>query len=526
MASAAQPNDETADAARQADSARAQAEDRPQIEVGSVPLLVAGVMLASMMQVLDTTIANVALPHMQAALGAALDTVTWVLTSYIVASAIALPITGWLAERVGRKQLLVFSIGGFVVASMACGLAVNLTEMVLFRVAQGIFGAFMLPIGQAVMLDSTRPSSHPKMMGLWGAGVTIGPILGPIMGGWLTSNYDWRWCFFINVPLGMLSLFLIITNLRVIPRRKIKFDLTGFLLLGIAIGSLQLLLDRGERIDWFESGEAWIYATLTAALGWAAVYHLVTARNPLFHHGLFTDRNLLVANIMMVVMTVTVYAVMALLAPMLQNLLGYGVLTAGVTLATRGFGVIISMQVSQFLIRKGVAPRMVVGAGMLINAYALLRMSGWSLEVDRFEVMFNGVIQGVGLGLMFIPLNILAFTTLAPSLRTDASSTLNLTRSLGGSVGIAISTVIMSRHLQVNHAELAERLTADTLGPINPAMSQRMGDYGEAALRIVDAEVARQAAMIAYVNNFYMIGILCLVALPMVLMIKRNEPPG
>jgi DHA2 family multidrug resistance protein len=453
--------------------------------------------------------------------------VTWVLTSYIVASAIALPITGWLAERIGRKELLVGSMAAFVLSSMACGLSVNLTEMVIFRVLQGISGAFMLPVGQAVMLDATRPSSHAKMMGLWGAGVTIGPILGPILGGWLTSNYYWRWCFFINVPLGAAALFLIVTNLPRTPRRKMDFDLTGFLLLGIAIGALQLLLDRGEQIDWFDSGEAWIYATLTIALGWAALYHLSTARNPLFPRGMFADRNLVVANLTMVTMTVTVYSVMALLAPLLQTLLGYSVLGAGVAMATRGIGVVITMQVSQILMRRGFNPRLIVASGLLLTAYSMMRMSGWSLAVDRFEIMLVGLIQGLGLGLIFIPLNILAFSTLKPEFRTDASSMLNLTRSIGGSIGIAVTTVIMSRHMQVNHAELAERLTADTLGPVNPAMASRLGDVGEAALRVVDGEVMRQAAMIAYINNFYLIGLLCLVSLPVVFLIKKPQrPPG
>jgi len=522
MASSAQPNDK---AAGRAASEQAQGDDQPQIKVPSPLLLVTGVMLASTMQVLDTTIANVALPHMQASLGAALDTVTWVLTSYIVASAIALPLTGWLAERIGRRELLVISVGGFIVASMACGLAANLPEMVLFRIAQGIFGAFMVPVGQAVMLDATPPSRHAKMLALWGAAFTIGPILGPVLGGWLTANANWRWCFFINAPIGALSLFLIVTNLPKLPRRKSKFDLTGFLLIGIAIGSLQLLLDRGQHVDWFESKEVWIYATLTASLGWAAIYHMAVSRNPLIPRALFADRNLLVANFLIVVMSVTMYSVMALLAPMMQNLFGYGAYSAGVAIASRGVGTIIAMQVSQYFVRIGVSIRIIVASGLLLAAYSLLRMSGWSLEVDRYEFMLIGVIQGLGLGMILIPLNILAFTTLKPELRTDASSMLNLTRSLGGSLGIAFSTLIMSRYIQINHAELAERLSADKFGPINPATAQRMGDYGEAALRIVDAEVSRQAAMIAYTNNFYMIGIMCLLSLPMIFLIKTQKPP-
>lgn len=524
MAIAADPDRESLEAdARSASSQQAQAEDRPQIEVPSVALLTIGVMLGSVMQVLDTTIANVALPHMQSALGAALDTVTWVLTSYIVASAIALPITGWLAERIGRKELLVGSMAAFVLSSMACGLSVNLTEMVAFRVLQGISGAFMLPVGQAVMLDATRPSSHAKMMGLWGAAVTIGPIVGPILGGWLTSNYDWRWCFFINVPLGALALFLIVTNLPRTPRRKMNFDLSGFLLVAVVIAALQLLLDRGEQIDWFDSGEAWIYAVLTLALGWAAAVHLVTAKNPLFPRGLFADRNFVVANLTMVTMTVTVYSVMALLAPLLQNLLGYSVLGAGIAMATRGIGVVISMQASQLLMRRGLNPRLIVATGLIVTAYSMFRMSGWSLGVDEFEIMLVGLIQGLGLGLIFIPLNILAFMTLAPPLRTDASSMLNLTRSIGGSIGIAVTTVLMTRNMQTNHAELVERLGADTFGPINPAMAARFGDYGEAALRMVDGEVMRQAAMIAYINNFYLIGILCLFSLPVVFLIRKPD---
>ncbi|GGC17831.1 EmrB/QacA family drug resistance transporter [Novosphingobium marinum] len=500
--------------------------DVAEVPCDNVPLVYIGVMLAALLQVLDTTIANVALPHMQAALGATTETVTWVLTSYIVASAIALPITGWLAGRMGMRELFILSTAAFVIFSALCGLATNLTQMVAFRVGQGVAGAFLMPLSQAVLLDVTRPSRHPQAMALWGMGVIIGPIAGPILGGWLTENFEWRWVFFVNVPLGAISLFLMITQLPRWTKAKVRLDFLGFALLALFLGSLQLLLDRGEHIDWFDSAEAWVYAALAASCGWGAVVHLAMSRNPLFDRALFKDRNFVIALLVMVVVGIAVFATLALLPPMLQNLLGFDVLDTGFVLAPRGVGVLISMQLAGFLIRRGADPRIVIAAGFGLTAYSMFEMSAWSLEVDSFHIIWTGVVQGLGLGLIFIPLNVAAFATLAPRLRTEASAILNLTRSVGASVGISVVVSILARSIQINHAELGANITATTLPMIDIDQARIAGPVGEAAFRMIDMEINRQAAMIGYLNDFYLMGWACLLSLPLAFLVRIKRPGG
>ncbi|MDT0574792.1 DHA2 family efflux MFS transporter permease subunit [Croceicoccus sp. F390] len=489
------------------------------------------VMLAAMLQVLDTTIANVALPHMQASLGATSDSITWVLTSYIVASAIALPITGFLAARFGTRRLFIVSVAAFVLFSMLCGLSTSLPAMVMFRIGQGIAGAFIIPLSQSIMLDISKPSKHALSMSIWGLGVMIGPILGPIIGGWLTESYNWRWVFFVNVPLGALALFLLVTQLPHWPARRPRFDITGFLLVGLAIASLQLLLDRGQHVDWFDSPEVWIYTVVVLCAGWAGVIHLATAHNPMFDRELFADRNLVVAMIIMIIVGVGIFATLALLPPLLQNLMGYSVLQTGFVLAPRGVGVLLSMQLAGLLVRKGLDARILVGTGFIVTAASMFEMAHWSLGVDSFHIVSSGVVQGVGLGLIFIPLNTVAFATLRPQLRTDGSSILNLSRSIGASLGISIVTTLLARNIQISHSEVGANLTAATLPIFNIGALDRYGQVGEAALRMIDAEVNRQAAMIAYINDFWLMGWICLLATPLVLLIRpprgnaRDLPP-
>ncbi len=328
--------------------------DRPHIETPNRGILFFAIMAAALLQILDTTIANVALPHMQASLGATSDSISWVLTSYIVASAIALPTTGWLSGRIGTRPLLLISVTAFIVFSALCGLSVSLTEIVLFRLGQGVAGAFIMPLSQSVMLDVTRPSQHGTAMMIWAMGIMAGPIAGPILGGYLTENFDWRWVFFVNVPVGVMALALLVIHLPHWDKVKVRFDRVGFVLIAVAIGALQLLLDRGEQVDWFASGKSWLYLALMLSCGWAAVAHLALARDPLFDRSLFRDRNFNVALVIIMVVGLCLFATLALLPPLLQTLLGYSVLETGMVMSPRGIGVLICMPVSQFLVRKGV----------------------------------------------------------------------------------------------------------------------------------------------------------------------------
>ena len=499
------------------------ARDLPELRTGNYPLMIVGVMAASLLQILDTTIANVALPHMQSSLGATVDTVTWVLTSYIIASAVALPITGWLADRIGARRLFIGSVTGFILASMLCGLAQNLEEMVAFRALQGVAGAFIAPLSQAFMLDATRPSRHPQIMAIWGMGIMIGPILGPILGGWLTDTANWRWVFFANLPVGLASLALLIAFLPARPRRERRFDITGFLLLAVALAAFQLLLDRGAQADWLASAEIWVYLLLTLSATWMVVVHFITAKAPMFERALFADRNFAIALGFMVVIGTVMFAVMALLPPMLQTLFGYGVIDTGIVLMPRGVGILISMQLSGLMMRRGIDARPVVASGFVICAFSLWQMAHWSLSVDEAHVIISGLLQGLGMGLVFIPLQVSAFATLSPALRTDGSSLLNLFRSLGASAGISWMTVLLARNIQTAHADLASHVTAATGSLVDVSAADRFQALGDVALSLVDAEVNRQAAMIAYVDDFWLMMWITLAAAPLAFLMRGNK---
>lgn len=500
--------------------------DVPELDARNYPLMIVGVMAASLLQILDTTIANVALPHMQSSLGATVDTITWVLTSYIIASAVALPLTGWLADRIGARRLFIGSVAGFILASMLCGLAQNLEEMVAFRALQGVAGAFIAPLSQSFMLDSTRPSRHPQIMAVWGMGIMIGPILGPILGGWLTETANWRWVFFVNLPVGIASLVILFTCLPSRPKRERRFDITGFLLMALALAAFQLLLDRGAQADWLASAEIWVYLFLTLSATWIVVIHFATARAPLFERSLFADRNFAISLSFMVVIGIVMFAVMALLPPMLQNLFGYGVIDTGIVLMPRGVGILVSMQVSGLLIRRGVDARPVVASGFLICALSLWQMSHWSLAVDEFHVIVSGLLQGLGMGLVFIPLQVSAFATLSPAMRTDGSSLLNLFRSLGASAGISLMTVLLARNIQTSHADLGAHVTAATGTILDFSTVDRFQALGDTAVVLLNAEVNRQSAMIAYLDDFWLMMWITLAAAPFAFLMRKNTNPA
>ncbi len=515
MASAAQAG------GQQPPAAQPVVRDEPDVVVGNYPMLVIGVMLASMIQVLDSTITIVAVPHMQTSLGASTESITWVLTSYIIAGAVFMPITGWLAAKVGSRNLFLWSVSGFIIASMLCGLAQNLQQMVIFRAVQGLGGAFIGPLSQSSMLDSTRPSRRAQIMALWGMGVVLGPVLGPILGGLLTENWNWRWVFYVNVPVGAAALFMLWSQLpkRDLPARR--FDLAGFLFIGVALASLQLMLDRGHRLDWFDSLEIWIYALISASAAWMALIQLATARHPLFDRALFRDFNLVAAMFFIFVTGGILFSSMALLPGLLQNILGYGVVETGALLAMRGIGVLISMQLASMLMRAKVDSRLLIGTGFAITGFSLYMMESWNLDIGLVEIGLPGLIQGLGIGLVFIPLNTTAFATLAPHLRTDASSLMNLFRNIGSSLGIAAMTAILSSNIQASHADLAANITANTTDYVDLSALDRYQDLGGSLLSIADGMINRQAAMIAYIDDFHVMMWLALMTVPLVIFMRR-----
>ena len=485
----------------------------------------AALILAMLMQVLDTTIANVALPHMQTSLGATRDTINWVLTSYIVASAIFIPITGWLADKVGRRPLFIWSVIAFTLASVLCAMAQNLTEMVLFRAAQGVAGAFIVPLAQATMFDINPREKHARAMAIFGAGVMIGPILGPMLGGWLTDNFDWRWVFLVNLPVGALAVVMMIRFLPATPRRERRFDLFGFALLALALGALQMMLDRGEQVDWFESWEIWIEGGLAVAGAWMFAIHMLTARDPLFDPAMFKDRNFSVGLLFMAVTGVMLLAGLALLPPLLQGLFGYSVLQSGILTMPRGVGTLVAMILSSRLVGR-VDSRLIVLAGMSLIALSLYQMSGFSLDMDSWPVIVSGLLQGLGIGFMFVPLNTVAFATMEARFRTAGASLFNLSRSIGGSIGISVVSAFLARNLQVSHADLAAHVTPYTLPPLGADVARTVPSLSGPALAALDAEINRQAQMIAFIDDFHLMMLITLAAMPLLLLLRRYRPEG
>ncbi len=490
----------------------------PQAAHNRVPITLS-VMLASILQALDTTIANVALPHIGGSLSATLEEMDWVLTSYIVASAIMTPLSGWLAGRYGRKKVLALSAAGFTLASAMCGMAQSLSQIVVFRALQGICGAALVPLSQAVLLDINPVERHGRAMAVWGMGVLFGPIIGPTLGGWLTDNYSWRWVFYINVPFGILSVLGILTYMRESPRSLKPFDFFGFAMLSVAIGALQILLDRGQLLDWFSSKEIWVEAVIAGLSFYLFLVHSFTAKHPFVSPALFKDRNFSVGSIFIFVIGVVLFATLALLPPLLEDLLGYPVTTTGLVTSPRGIGAFITMAVVGRLVGR-LDVRLLVAAGLLVTAASEWMMCGFSLQMDDHLVVWSGFLQGVGTGFAYVPLAAISFATLDRSYRDEGTSIFNLLRNVGSSIGISITQALLVRNTQVAHANLAEHIVPyrELLRALPPA--DLATPHGLAAL---NAFVTRQASMIAYLDDFKFLLVLTLVMIPLLVILRSGR---
>lgn len=486
---------------------------------GSELLIALSVMLATIIQVLDTTIANVALPHMQGSLGASSDQITWVLTSYIVAAAIMTAPVGYLAQRFGRRQLFLWSVGGFTVTSMLCGQAGSLNEMILWRLLQGVFGASLVPLSQATLLDTFPKEKHASAMGIWGVGVMIGPILGPTLGGWLTEYYSWRWVFYINLPFGILSMLGIYFFVPETETRKHRFDAFGFAMLALAVGALQMLLDRGEQVEWFEALEIQLYA-IAAALGlYLFIVHSRTTSNPFLSPGLFRDKNYASGVAFIFVVGITLLATMALLPSFLQQWKGYPVVTTGLILMPRGIGTMISMMLVSKLMKRFDARGLIL-LGMGLISVSLWQMTGFNLQVSQHDLIVSGVVQGLGLGLVFVPISTLAYATLEPRLRGEATALFSLSRNLGSSIGVSIVMAALTRNLWINQQQLGERVQ------IPSGMSLPSADQLTALPAELMTTITQQAAEIAYVNDFQMLMWINIAAMPLVFLLSNPDRKG
>ena len=497
---------------------------KPETE-GHRGLITVCVMLATIMQALDTTIANVALPYMQGSLSVTFDQVAWVLTSYIVAAAIMTAPVGWLAVRFGRKYIFIICTVGFTVASLLCGVAQGITDMVLYRMLQGVFGAGLVPLSQAVMMDIFPPEKRGQAMAIWGMGVMLGPIMGPTLGGYLTEYYSWRWVFLINLPFGIATVVGLMAFMPNTKPREMRFDWFGFVMLSLFIGSLQLMLDRGETLGWFESSEIIIEGLVAVAAAYLFVAHTLTSDKPFVPPAIFKDWNFTLGVFFMFIVGVLILATVALLTPFLQSVMGYPVLSAGFLLGTRGVGTMVAMMVVGRLLSY-VDARILISIGLLLSMLSLWIMSGISPDISQFTIIWTSVVQGVGMGLIFVPLNTVAFATLPAMYRTEGASMWTLIRNLGSSIGVSIVIAQLTSGTTMMHARLAEYMTPFNLGYqlmpkglIDPAT-----DQGRAML---DNMVTGQALTISYQNDFLLMTLMSLVCLPLVLLFRNSTttPP-
>ena len=478
--------------------------DKATLETRHRGLLMVAVMGVSIIQFLDMTIANVALPHMQASLGGTLDTMSWVLTSFIIAGVMATPVVGWISDRFGSRRVFLVAVAGFLLSSMLCGAATSLPQMIVFRCLQGVSAAFIGPMSQTIMYDINPPSKQPAAISLWGAVVMVAPITGPMVGGFLTDVLNWRWVFYINLPIGIPVFLILLWQLPSRPIARRAMDYFGFLALAVGLGAMQLMLDRGQHVDWFQSTEVVVECVVMVSALWIFAVHTLTSQKTLFPAGLLKNRNFVGGVVLMFVLGVANVAIAAILPTMYQTLYGYSPLDTGLLLMPRGIGLILSMQVAIRLMTK-IDIRYLVCIGFTIASYALWSMSRWTLDMGHEPILVANFIQGLGLGLVFAPVNIAAFSSLDPDYRPDGSSLLNLMRNIGGSFGIAAIFTLISRNTQTSHADLVGNITQYSLPGLDPlTLSQRAGDAGSAALQMMEGEISRQASMIAYVDNFYL----------------------
>ena len=489
-------------------------------------LITASAMLAMLMQTLDSTIANVALPYMQGSMSASTDEITWVLTSYVIAAAIMTAPVGWMARRFGRKKLFIGCLIGFTVTSMMCGAAQSLQQLVAFRLLQGMCGAAIAPLSQATMLDIYPFSKRAQAMAIFAMGVTMGPIMGPTLGGYLTDAYSWRFVFYVNLPFGILAILGLMFFMQDTPAQtNLRFSWYGFGVLALGCGSLQLMLDRGQVLDWFSSPEIIIEAVIAGLGFYLFIVHMLTSEKPFLSIGLFKDRNFISGMVMVFCVSSVMLATIALLAPYLQSLAGYPVYTAGWAMAPRGLGTIMSMFLASRLGMR-VDQRKIMACGLLILGWALYDMSLWTPDVTQEQMMLTLVLQGFSIGLVFNPMSVMAYTTLTPLLRGEGTALQSLSRNIGSAIGISVTSFTLTRGVQTTHAEIAAGVT-----PFNRVL--QMGDYVSHTLSpvtrhgaaLLDDMINHQARIIAYNNDFRLMILTIVPPMVLLLFMRRHVRP-
>ncbi|WP_315838607.1 MDR family MFS transporter [Bradyrhizobium prioriisuperbiae] len=480
-------------------------------------------MTATIMQALDTTIANVALPYMQGTLSASQDQINWVLTSYIVAAAIMTAPVGWIANRFGRKRIFILCAGGFTVASVMCGLAQDITQMVLFRLLQGVFGAALVPLSQAVMLDSYTLQERAKAMSIWGMGVMMGPIMGPSLGAWLTETYTWHWVFFVNLPFGILTVLGLMAFMdETKTDTGLKFDWFGFGALAVGIGAMQIALDRGEQLAWFESKEIIIETIISIAGFYYFFAHSLTTPKPFIQFAIFKDRNFIGGCVFMTVMGLVLFSTMALSSPYLQNVIGYPIITAGLLLATRGCGTFVAMMLVG-RVMKYIEARTLIISGLSLMALSLFFMTGWTDQTGVPSIVTWSIAQGFGLGLVFVPLSTVAFLTLPNHLRTDGTSMLTLLRNVASSIGISVVIAELTQGSRRTYAILNEHVTPFNNAMQMPDVTRMINMNTDAGRALMDTMLQLQAQIIAFSRDYQLVMVVTLCSIPLALMIGSTK---
>ncbi|MBI3804108.1 MAG: DHA2 family efflux MFS transporter permease subunit [Nitrospirae bacterium] len=492
------------------------------------------VMSSTFMEILDTTVVNVSLPHIAGNLSATVDESTWVLTSYLVANAIILPLTGWLANFFGRKRFLIAAVAGFTAASFLCGLAPNLQTLILFRIIQGAAGGALQPLSQAILLEAFPPEGRGKAMGFWGLGVVTAPILGPVLGGWLTDNYSWRWVFYINLPVGIVSILmtrLFIFDPAYIRRGSARIDYGGIGLLAVGIGALQIVLDKGQEDDWFASHSITTLSIISAAALLVFLIYELRVRSPVVNLRVFKLPTYSTGVFLMTMLGFVLYGSLVLLPLFLQTLLGYPALQAGIAMAPRGVGSFIAMPIIGIIMSR-FDPRKLLGVGLLSASGTLFWLSRLNLNAGYWDIFWPQFIQGIAFGLLFVPLTTITMDPIAREQMGNATSIFNLMRNIGGSVGISLATTILARREQlyinllgghVNPYNLQSQMTVQGLqgrlamGGSDPLTAERQA-YG-----ILFGMVQRQAAMLSFNELFQLMGIIFLAVVPFLLLMRRPK---
>jgi MFS transporter, DHA2 family, multidrug resistance protein len=491
----------------------------------SVALVIA-VVLTAVLEVLDITIVSVAIPHMLGTFGATSDQITWVLTSYLVSAAVVMPLTGYLSARLGRRRLLIFSIFGFVISSALCGVSWNLETMVIFRLAQGICGAPLVPLSQAILLDAFPREKHGQALAIFGLGIMVAPVLGPTFGGWLTDTFAWRAVFYINVPIGVFALLLAMGNL---PRSDVKFmktDWAGLVLLVLAVGSLQLVLDQGQTRDWFNSRFIQIFSAITFFASTA--FFLRGWNNPknILDLSLLKDRNFLAGLLAITAYGVTLFGTIALLPLLTQRLMGYPAMSAGMLFIPRAIASAIALSITGNYLMNWIDARILVAAGIVLSAVGTIMMAALSLQADAWAIAWPGIIAGIGMGLFFVPLTAVAFGRMENEKLDEAAGLYALMRGIGSSIGIAVVSWLFVRQTQIHWGDLITHIN-----PFNPAVPPYLSAHGldmqaPSSMSIVALEIGRQAQMLAFIDLFWFIGMVTFAILPLLFLMKRPKTAG